>query len=95
MNKEEIINALVACNNSKGRRCSECPALGKYQHGICKRMVDKETVTLIKCQQEEINRLKVALDDWCMIYKDYPICNFYTGNDCKDFKEGKNERDYV
>ena len=25
------------------------------------------------------------IDDWCMIYEDYPICNFYTDNYCRYF----------
>jgi len=28
-------------------------------------------------------------DDWCKVYNDYPPRNFYTDNDCKDFKEVK------
>ena len=28
-------------------------------------------------------------DDWCKKCFDYPPSNFYTGNDCKDFKEVK------
>lgn len=28
-------------------------------------------------------------DDWCKFYNDYPPRNFYTDNDCKDFKEVK------
>ena len=28
-------------------------------------------------------------DDWCKAYNDYPPRNFYTANDCKDFKEVK------
>jgi hypothetical protein len=28
-------------------------------------------------------------DDWCMIYEDYPICNFYTENYCRYFEEVK------
>lgn len=62
MTDKEIVIALQKCNNGKGHRCSECPALSKYNHRICKATIDKLAVNLIERLQAENTRLKAELD---------------------------------
>ena len=62
MTDKEIVIALQKCNNGKGHRCSECPALGKYNHRICKATIDKLAVNLIERLQSENTRLKAERD---------------------------------
>lgn len=62
MTDKEIVIALQKCNNGKGHRCSECPALGKYNHRICKATIDKLAVNLIERLQSENTRLKADLE---------------------------------
>ena len=58
MTDKEMVTALQKCNNGKGHRCSECPALGKYNHRICKATIDKLAVNLIERLQSELTAYK-------------------------------------
>lgn len=54
MKPDEVVNALRACNRTKGHRCSECPALGRYNHRMCKSAVDKFAADHIESLQAEL-----------------------------------------
>lgn len=54
----EIAQALRACNNTLGNRCSICSIFSKYEPGVCKRIVDFQAADIIEELQDEIDELK-------------------------------------
>jgi hypothetical protein len=61
MDAKEIVSALRVCNNPKGRRCSSCPVLSKYEHRECKTKVDMLAAGLIDALTAENARLRAEL----------------------------------
>ena len=86
MTDKEIVIALQKCNNGKGHRCSECPALGKYNHRICKATIDKLAVNLIERLQSENTRLKAERDsfEYELLAVMHSVDKWLEGKDLKD-----------
>ena len=86
MTGKEIVIALQKCNNGKGHRCSECPALGKYNHRICKATIDKLAVNLIERLQSENTRLKAERDsfEYELLAVMHSVDKWLEGKDLKD-----------
>ena len=51
----DLISALVTCNNRKGQRCSQCPAIAKYGYPrTCKRTIDLKSADRLESLQSEL-----------------------------------------
>ena len=59
LSDDELVAALVICNNRKGERCSSCPAFSKFGYPrACKRTVDLKVAELYKRIKRENTALR-------------------------------------
>ena len=87
MNKDEIKKALECCSNPSINYCKDCPYNKNGEFSCCNDVMCKDTLDLIIKQENEIDRLKIQLEQANTRIVNCSGCEFVETNGIKEFAE--------
>ena len=87
MNKDEIKKALECCSNPSINYCKDCPYANNGKFNCCNGKMFKDTLDLVTKQENEIDRLKIQLEQASAGIVNSDSCELDETNGVEEFAE--------